>query len=108
MTDTGERFSEERRVTGFSAPLSFDIGDIAAKLAAQRMDPEKTYTHEEIRDLVRSAGNAAAVAFFEEVGSGEIDLHTGLPGEVIRFTADAEQSVLAEEGSRWIWLTQDS
>mgnify|MGYP000982407149 CR=1 FL=1 len=98
---------EEPRVSGFNAPHTFCLGDIAADIAREMVDPDQALDNEQLVVLVRTVGNTAAVRFFEMVGSGEIDLITGQQGEVVRFTADAKGSIILQDSISWGWLRND-
>lgn len=101
-----EKQGSEARVVGFNSPFSFEIGDIAVAQAEDQLDIDQAYTYIEVLELVRELGNHAAIEFFKRVGCGEIDMRTGVPGEVVRFTANRDSSIVANQGSDWSWLKE--
>ncbi len=99
-----EMLLSDARVVGFNGAFCFELGHIAVAIAEEKLVEGQTYAYNEVLRFVYRFGNTATVNFFNNVGCGEIDIRTGLAGEVIRFRADSDTSVVAEEGSNWSWL----
>lgn len=98
-------------VTGFSSPHRADIGDYAATEAAalisQLAKDATLIPRVQAIAIAKMAADAALPQLLEFVGSGELDLNTGRPNEVIRFAVDPQRSIVRDEQSLWAWVNDE-